>query len=417
MLKQKVVEKYVSGILSQSIETNKFYLGNKKFTKDEYQKILKFKKKNSPVFQKWCNRLWTLLDTASQQINEMYIIHSDIIDTMDSKIKEYTQFIESNLYDYFQENMYYVTEDGEKMLKPNYDIDENEIIDLEKDTSYNKYIIKEKKKIGKKIFHSVMYYQPEKRKVENRHIEVNNIGALYDKIQSSLKVKLDHTNIQSFVKIIDNIDFIIKYTKEMKSSKYVDYNIFRYLNQVINLTICLFDNIYDKNSVHSLKIKKSVIQDKNTYKKMYNLVMSELVNSETIFISKNQLDKKIKELCDYMNNADDTKNEWLRLRTIMTQNGGIKVFVDYLQDKVTIDYIMNDYHQKQYNMQKRIYESSIQDLQNDTMIHKNVTTDGLFTCKKCKSKKTTYYQMQTRSADEPMTTFVTCTNCNNRWKC
>jgi DNA-directed RNA polymerase subunit M/transcription elongation factor TFIIS len=29
----------------------------------------------------------------------------------------------------------------------------------------------------------------------------------------------------------------------------------------------------------------------------------------------------------------------------------------------------------------------------------------------------TYYQLQTRSADEPMTTFVTCIKCNARWKC
>ena len=43
--------------------------------------------------------------------------------------------------------------------------------------------------------------------------------------------------------------------------------------------------------------------------------------------------------------------------------------------------------------------------------------DGIFKCGKCKSIKTTYYQMQTRSADEPMTTFVTCVKCNNRWKC
>jgi transcription elongation factor S-II len=40
-----------------------------------------------------------------------------------------------------------------------------------------------------------------------------------------------------------------------------------------------------------------------------------------------------------------------------------------------------------------------------------------FTCKKCKSNKCTYYQMQTRSADEPMTTFVTCIECGARWKC
>ena len=39
-----------------------------------------------------------------------------------------------------------------------------------------------------------------------------------------------------------------------------------------------------------------------------------------------------------------------------------------------------------------------------------------FTCFKCKSKKCTFYQLQTRSADEPMTTFVTCLECGNRWK-
>ena len=39
-----------------------------------------------------------------------------------------------------------------------------------------------------------------------------------------------------------------------------------------------------------------------------------------------------------------------------------------------------------------------------------------FICRKCKSNKTTYYQLQTRSADEPMTTFVTCLDCGNRFK-
>ena len=42
---------------------------------------------------------------------------------------------------------------------------------------------------------------------------------------------------------------------------------------------------------------------------------------------------------------------------------------------------------------------------------------GMFKCRRCKSDKTTYYQLQTRSADEPMTTFVTCTKCDLRWKC
>jgi len=39
-----------------------------------------------------------------------------------------------------------------------------------------------------------------------------------------------------------------------------------------------------------------------------------------------------------------------------------------------------------------------------------------FTCRKCKSKKCTYYAMQCRSADEPMTLFVTCIDCGQRFK-
>jgi len=42
---------------------------------------------------------------------------------------------------------------------------------------------------------------------------------------------------------------------------------------------------------------------------------------------------------------------------------------------------------------------------------------SLFTCGRCKSIKTTSTQKQTRSADEPMTVFVFCINCGNRWKC
>lgn len=39
-----------------------------------------------------------------------------------------------------------------------------------------------------------------------------------------------------------------------------------------------------------------------------------------------------------------------------------------------------------------------------------------FTCRKCKGNKTTYYQLQIRSADEPATTFINCIDCGNKWK-
>jgi transcription elongation factor S-II len=48
-------------------------------------------------------------------------------------------------------------------------------------------------------------------------------------------------------------------------------------------------------------------------------------------------------------------------------------------------------------------------------------SDGFHKCFRCASQKkpaykTTFYEMQTRSADEPMTQFITCHSCGNRWK-
>lgn len=45
----------------------------------------------------------------------------------------------------------------------------------------------------------------------------------------------------------------------------------------------------------------------------------------------------------------------------------------------------------------------------------NFATDQ-FKCSKCKMRKCSYFELQTRSADEPMTIFVTCLNCGKRWK-
>ncbi|KAF5297665.1 hypothetical protein FQA39_LY11996 [Lamprigera yunnana] len=44
------------------------------------------------------------------------------------------------------------------------------------------------------------------------------------------------------------------------------------------------------------------------------------------------------------------------------------------------------------------------------------TKTDLLKCGKCKKRNCTYNQIQTRSADEPMTTFVLCNECGNRWK-
>ena len=54
----------------------------------------------------------------------------------------------------------------------------------------------------------------------------------------------------------------------------------------------------------------------------------------------------------------------------------------------------------------------------DQFIYEARTDMGtdLFHCGRCHKKNCSFYQLQTRSADEPMTTFITCLNCGNRWK-
>ncbi|AUF82608.1 putative transcription elongation factor TFIIS [Tetraselmis virus 1] len=41
---------------------------------------------------------------------------------------------------------------------------------------------------------------------------------------------------------------------------------------------------------------------------------------------------------------------------------------------------------------------------------------SMYQCRKCKSRECHYYELQTRSGDEPMTIFITCLDCGNRWR-
>lgn len=47
--------------------------------------------------------------------------------------------------------------------------------------------------------------------------------------------------------------------------------------------------------------------------------------------------------------------------------------------------------------------------------NRSMATD-MFLCTRCHKRECTYYEMQTRSADEPMTIFITCLNCGKHWR-
>jgi DNA-directed RNA polymerase subunit M/transcription elongation factor TFIIS len=47
--------------------------------------------------------------------------------------------------------------------------------------------------------------------------------------------------------------------------------------------------------------------------------------------------------------------------------------------------------------------------------NKSRATDQ-FKCRRCQKSECVYYELQTRSADEPMTIFITCLNCGKEWR-
>ncbi|EUD68916.1 transcription elongation factor S-II [Plasmodium inui San Antonio 1] len=114
--------------------------------------------------------------------------------------------------------------------------------------------------------------------------------------------------------------------------------------------------------------------------------------------------KSIKfNLCDKKNPSFNEKiyAEYIQPRTIATMNS---------------QEMASDEKKKERN---KCLQESLQACQSDWDV-KNIllkkTRKGEFQCFKCKGYETVYHQLQTRSSDEPMTTFVTCLKCNNRWK-
>ena len=130
------------------------------------------------------------------------------------------------------------------------------------------------------------------------------------------------------------------------------------------------------------------------------------------------------------------------VKKIILQEGGITVFfrkvyinkcVSLITNLNTNSYINNDYLREKVELGK-ILPKDLVELEATKIFPKNweyliekrnknitssieapeATTDQ-FKCPKCKARQCTYYQLQIRSSDEPMTTFVSCVKCKKKW--
>ena len=163
---------------------------------------------------------------------------------------------------------------------------------------------------------------------------------------------------------IKTIDILNKVVKNMNKTKIIEESIFRF-------------------ACHKSDIRKVIKKWENpVFKKIYiNKTRSLFMNlDKTSCIKNTSLIKKI------FNSKFDLKNI---------------AFITYQE--------LFPEHWKQLLDEKYKREIAIYEDKPEAM------TD-MFKCGRCKSRECTYYELQTRSADEAMTIFITCVNCGNRWR-
>ncbi len=111
-----------------------------------------------------------------------------------------------------------------------------------------------------------------------------------------------------------------------------------------------------------------------------------------------------KAICICTNLDPDSYVQNPRFRSRVLQGEFAPKKFAYLQPHEVFPEKWKTFLDEKFKIDKQLYETRTE-----------AATD-IYKCGKCQKRICTYFQLQTRSADEPMTTFVTCINCGNRWK-
>ena len=150
-------------------------------------------------------------------------------------------------------------------------------------------------------------------------------------------------------------------TKNIQNLK--DLKIFKNDDIINNIEL----NIYNYASKYSNNKKVNFII--YIYNHKYNNLINDIINNEKLLYDINNNDD-INKIC-YLSRLELNPNIW----------------------------------KKRYDK----YNTSVESIN-------YISKSNIYTCNNCKKNECNIYQLQTRSADEPMTVFITCINCGKKWR-
>lgn len=168
-----------------------------------------------------------------------------------------------------------------------------------------------------------------------------------------------------------------------------------------------------------------IVKTPETFRKNVVKKINELINDEkkSINIEKSIYNFSIKEATN-MKVVKKWDNEYFviiysnRLRSIYNNMKNNKEFINkIINDEITFVELAGITHQEmrpehwtelikeKIRMDKKLFDE-----------RKVESMSDLIKCRKCKGRECTYYELQTRSCDEPATQYYTCLLCDHKWK-
>jgi len=172
------------------------------------------------------------------------------------------------------------------------------------------------------------------------------------------------------------------------------------------------NRLFVYNKLKSLLEKEDKVENldkiiENIERGIYNYTIDSLDKRSIIKSWDNDIFKKTyinKAISIYTNLNSDTYIKNKRLMTRLMDKEFLPHEVVYMAPQENFPENWKELIDEREKTDKLLYEKD-----------RGGATDQ-FRCSKCKKRECTYYELQTRSADEPMTIFICCLNCGKRWR-